>query len=104
MKRSSLSIILIIIAGLGLLMACGEDRKEPAKSETKVTAENVKQETKEALKTALEYTQQQQDEYQTEILSNLVGRETPPPVISYAASCSSPSIKILFSNTRGIKL
>jgi len=67
MKRNGLKIIVIVIVCLGLLVACGEDKKVPAKSKTKVTAQDVQRETKEALKTTLAYTQQQKDEYQKRV-------------------------------------
>jgi len=67
MKRNGFRMIVIVMVSLGLLLACGEDKKEPVKTKAKVTAQDVKRETKEALKTTLAYTQQQKDEYQKRV-------------------------------------
>ncbi|MBN2515691.1 MAG: hypothetical protein JXC33_06620 [Deltaproteobacteria bacterium] len=64
MKNIGLRIVVIVMVILGLVVACGDDKKETAESKDKVTAEDVKREAKEALKTTLAYTQQQKDEYQ----------------------------------------
>jgi TolA-binding protein len=62
MNRPILRIVLASLFTLSLLFACS-DQKEPAKSETKVTSREVKQEAKEAVETAKAYTYQQKDEY-----------------------------------------
>lgn len=62
MNRSILSTVLASFFILVLLSACS-DQKEPAKSEAKVTSQEVKQEAKEAVETAKAYTYQQKDDY-----------------------------------------
>jgi hypothetical protein len=62
MSRSILRTVLASFFVLAFLVSCS-DQKEPAKSETKVTAGEVKSETKEALDTAKAYTDQQKEEY-----------------------------------------
>jgi hypothetical protein len=70
MIRKALLIMLASFFSLALFFACG-DQKDAEKSDTKVTYEDVKKESKEAMETAKEYTQEQKEEYLRQMRAKL---------------------------------
>lgn len=66
MNRRTMVFAGIFLASMGLGAACGE-KKESATSPEKVTAQEVKKKAKEAVETAMAYTQQQREEYQKQL-------------------------------------
>lgn len=70
MKHRVLFILLTLFFGLTALTACG-GQEEAAQTETEVTAEDVKEESAEAVETAAAYTEARKDEYMEQINSRL---------------------------------
>jgi TolA-binding protein len=70
MIRKALLIMMASFFILALFFACG-DQKEAEKSDTKVTYEDVKKESKEAMETAKEYTQEKKEEYLMQMRAKL---------------------------------
>ena len=70
MIRKALLIMLASFFSMALFFACG-DQKDAEKSDTKVTYEDVKKESKEAMETAKEYTQEQKEEYLRQMRAKL---------------------------------
>ena len=76
MKHRTFFILLTLFFGLASLTACG-GQEEAAQTETEVTAEDVQEESTEAMETAAAYTEAQKEEYMQQINTRLeaMGRE-----------------------------
>ena len=70
MKRHILLMLVTLLFGLATLTACGGD-KDTAQTEGEVTAEDVKEESTEAMETAAAYTEAQKDAYLQQINTGL---------------------------------
>lgn len=70
MKKSALVLTIVIVLGTELLIGCSK-KNEVEKSEKVVTTKEFKKETKEALETAVAFTEQKKKEYQKKIEAKL---------------------------------